>query len=101
MSYLQALFGAAPETPWRQDVRSLIEPDVLVALVMGIVLSTPLARYAARLRVRSSREEDSRCCGPVRLGWAATSVGFFAAVLFFSGMQLATTTHQPFIYFRF
>ena len=95
--YLGSLFGAGGKgsvggSAWD----TVIEADTSVALVAGALLSMPLAPCLARLRVRTSRGRAG-----VRLVWALTSVLTIGLIILACWMRLASTTHQPFIYFRF
>ncbi len=93
-SFLTTLLGgtAGSET---QAPSVRLEVDIVLAMVAGVVLSTPIARSLARIRVRSSRQR------PVQLAWSLASILFIAVILYACAMEMAAGTHQPFIYFRF
>ncbi len=95
--YLGLLFGVGgKDTLGGPTWDTLVEADTSVALVAGALLSMPLARSLARLRVRTSRGRAG-----VRPVWALASVLTIGLVILACWMRLASTTHQPFIYFRF
>ena len=78
-----------------------LEPDAVWAFVIGLLLSTPLIRSLTRFYLRASRSKNRKVQALARLSWSATSLVAFATILFACLMQLASTTHRPFLYFRF
>jgi alginate O-acetyltransferase complex protein AlgI len=97
LGVLTAMSGLAQPQPTIYDVTWYLTPELLVAMIAGVIAATPIAPAIAQ-RLRAQAEGDG-----VRLAWmpsAAVTVGLFA-LLAASVMLSAARTYNPFIYFRF
>jgi alginate O-acetyltransferase complex protein AlgI len=92
-TYLRALFGGgASGSPF--ETVSTLTPGVVLAFAAGVIGSAPtLTELAGAWRTRLGAP-----AGPV-LGWAGN--GAVVALLVLSCLQVASSTYNPFIYFRF
>ena len=95
-SYFGALVGLGSDTSSTLTQEIPIMADTVVAIIVGALLSTPLSPALARARVRTSHT------GPVPCrAWSIMSIVWLAVIIGGCWMRLASSTHQPFIYFRF
>lgn len=77
-----------------------IKIDVLFALLFGLILSTPIFRQWFLSNVGDDVKQDSEITVWER--WTPyLRFVLVSCLLFLSAMSLASTTHNPFIYFRF
>ena len=94
VAFLKALTGAGPALPTTYTVQWYLTSEVWLAVVAGLIGSTPwvpaLAAWSGRVAGR-------------RLGWTMPLAGAAAlvAMLLASILQVAARTYNPFIYFRF
>ena len=97
LGVLTAMSGLARPQPTIYDVTWYLTPELVVALIAGVIAATPIAPAIAQ-RLRAHGEGDG-----VHLAWApsaAVVAGLFA-LLAASVMLSAARTYNPFIYFRF
>ena len=99
--YLASLFGSHPEAQQTLYVRTLVQSDVVLALLIGAVLSIPVSRELTLRAARAGRKASGSRRLAIEAGWSTAIIAFFLLVLVASAVQVASTTHQPFIYFRF
>jgi alginate O-acetyltransferase complex protein AlgI len=91
LAYLRALAGGgASVDPF--ELFHTLTPNVWIALVVGAVGSAPVLTWARR---RFSWAE----AGAGRLAWGRD--GVVVALLLAAGLEVASGTYNPFIYFRF
>jgi len=108
LSYLRAMFAMNfSSVPF--EFLDALNLEVVIALLLGLILSTPVFKViiGQAKEISSSGEVSQKALGSV----SSTTrpmilvVVFRAALvfllLFLSAMSLATSTHNPFIYFRF
>jgi alginate O-acetyltransferase complex protein AlgI len=98
LGMLTAMTGLGHAEPTVYDVTWYLTPEVVVAMVTGIVAATPIAPTLGRILWTDGDAEAS-----VRFAWlpsAAVTAGLFV-LLFASVMLSAARTYNPFIYFRF
>jgi alginate O-acetyltransferase complex protein AlgI len=94
IAFLQAMAGSSPALASPLTVRWFLSNDVLLALVAGIIGSTPwVPALAARLERQRREGQTAR----LQLVGAAA----LTAILVASIMHVAARTYNPFIYFRF
>jgi alginate O-acetyltransferase complex protein AlgI len=95
LDYLSAMLGFGPVGHKADQLQVLIlQPDILLAFIAGVVLATPLYPWLSRTWFI-----------PYLRGWPAVNFvvqsflifGIFALAIF----AVASTTYNPFIYFRF
>jgi len=99
--FLSAMAGFAPAASHTLRVAGFLNPELVLALILGALGSMPLIPtwQNALARVRDPL--------PARIGIAfdavagAATVFGFAAVFVYSSMLMAAGTYSPFIYFRF
>lgn len=95
LSYISAMFGFADRgVAFGQLSPLLYEPDLLVALIVGVVLATPIYPWFSRTFV------IPRTTGLPVLYFVA-QFSLISAALALSFLAIASTTYNPFIYFRF
>jgi len=93
------MVGFGPGLPTAYPPQWYLTPELLLALVVGVIGSTPIVPAVAR-RLAVPRETVE---APGTLGWlpsVAVTVAL-SALLFASMMLVAARTYNPFIYFRF
>jgi alginate O-acetyltransferase complex protein AlgI len=99
LGFVTALAGMGTATSVEYVPAVYLQLDVVLALLAGIVGSTPVLawlrgfRYASNLRPRLARALEA--------AFAGASVATHAVLLLASAMMLAAGTYNPFIYFRF
>ncbi len=91
--YLAGLFGANPLHPLLRGTFEFVDTTCAVTLVVAILLCVPRRPLWPRLREHASERSQ-----PVLDG---VEVVAFGAALMLSLASLATTSHTPFLYFRF
>ena len=93
-------FGHGSGLEYRLDLYG--GPDVALAVVAGVLASTPLVPLLAR-RVADAvgRLRPGRAAVGLEVAAAAAEVAALAAVFVASGAAVAASTYNPFIYFRF
>ncbi len=102
LEFGRSLVGLADNPMAQSNFLLIFEPDVILAMVVGAILSFPIAKKLDRKYLtlqRTLKRPFHRQL--VASLWLVVSISVFGLVLFLSWMQLATTTHQPFLYFRF
>src|SRR5687768_142543 len=93
--YYAALFGAG-STQSNMPFASVVDPLLVVTLVVGVIGAMPVARLAARMRSETTlRGKSAEFC------LLSADVAWLAVVLALCSLQLAGSTYNPFIYFRF
>ena len=95
LGFLKAMAGAPAVTPGMYTVGWYLTPDVWIALVAGVVGSTPIASALTAWRERVPAG------GRVALASSPLGTAALALLLVASIMQIAARTYNPFIYFRF
>jgi alginate O-acetyltransferase complex protein AlgI len=93
-SFLQAMTGHSTASSLEQPLALYLDSGVLLALIVGIVGSTPILPAIKRWCERSASIG-------LALGSNAVEVLALGSILMVSGMLLAAGTYNPFIYFRF
>jgi alginate O-acetyltransferase complex protein AlgI len=96
VAYYAALLGDAQGDALRRPVAEFADPLVCIALVIGIVFATPLARRIGRWRDRLAARGGA--AGGAIL---AADLGWLCTVFFVAAAFLEAGTYNPFIYFRF
>jgi alginate O-acetyltransferase complex protein AlgI len=103
LAYLAAMAGIARGTGIDHDATQYLNRELILSLGIAAVAATPLLRREARAR----EDLSARLRGRPRLSTALSSTAGLLAVacqmalLIASAAQLASGTHNPFIYFRF
>jgi alginate O-acetyltransferase complex protein AlgI len=101
--YIKSMFGFANGIASEFPVRGYLNNVVIVALLFGVVFSTPIAPYLAKIyinyleRLKSLGKNTTRISGFITAGYFIV----LALILFTSTISLAKGTHNPFIYFKF
>jgi alginate O-acetyltransferase complex protein AlgI len=95
-NYLSAMAGLHSHIPIPSSVFGFLSREVLIALVAGIIGSTvPMARVAETIEQRLARSSLGRFVS------AASATTVQLALFALSIMYMASSTYNPFIYFRF
>ena len=92
--YLLALGGWSGERAVPGTVTWLLDPELVLTLVLGTVLSTPIYRWLSTQLLQPRLQTG----GPIYLAWQFALV---FGLLLVSASYVAATTYNPFIYFRF
>jgi len=93
-------FGHGSGLEYRLDLYG--GPDVALAVVAGVLASTPLVPLLAhRVADAVGRLRPARAAVGLEVAAAAAGVAALAAVFVASGAAVAASTYNPFIYFRF
>jgi alginate O-acetyltransferase complex protein AlgI len=95
LGYYVALAGASGADPTLHPVGQYANGLVITTLVIGVILSTPIAW---RLRAWRDRAGQWRGAGSLAVGAGGAWV---TLVFIASAAMLAARTYNPFIYFRF
>ncbi|MEZ5038566.1 MAG: MBOAT family protein [Saprospiraceae bacterium] len=95
LAYYKALFGVGWKTEFRLDISSYLNREFLLALAIGLLTATPLAKQAVERLNSVLRTKQLANIGGIG--------GALALMLIFlwCSMHLATNSYNPFIYFRF
>jgi alginate O-acetyltransferase complex protein AlgI len=94
VAFLKAMAGAGMKAPTPFGIGFYLTPELSLALLAGIVGSTP---WVPGLAASLARRQ-----GPaLRSGVSALAAVTLVALLGLSIMQMAARTYNPFIYFRF
>ena len=96
VGYYSALFGRATGDASRHPLAEYLDPFVALTLVIGIVFSTPIARWLGQARDRFAMRPSGGASIALGLDITWLAVAFVLATAF-----LAAGTYNPFIYFRF
>ena len=91
--YFRALAGFGARSDLVQ-LLSTLTPEVVLALTVGVIGSTPVLQQLRRRRARVGLE-----LGSAGAGWLRDAAAL--GLLFLSVLQVASGTYNPFIYFRF
>ncbi|WEK54164.1 MAG: MBOAT family protein [Candidatus Cohnella colombiensis] len=86
--------------PWRQGpglygVAYFVNPQIVILLGIAIIGATPLPKRIAEWMVGYLEAK------PLQMGYEWVTSLYILAILLLSIMSLATSTYNPFIYFRF
>jgi alginate O-acetyltransferase complex protein AlgI len=92
LSYIKAMFGLFNYTTNEYYLAQYLNNKVLLILLLGIVLSTPIFGVLDR-SFKNLRESNNA------FNYVEYSIIFIVFIL--SLMSLASSTYNPFIYFRF
>ena len=99
ITYLTSMFSINfSDVPF--EVLDAINVEVIFALVFGMVLSAPVYRRWFISAGEGVRKADSLSAIFILL-IPYLRCAIVSVLLFLSAMSLASTTHNPFIYFRF
>jgi len=92
--YYAALLGAGSNRSL-VPLASVVDPLLVVTLVVAVIGAMPVARVFKRMSARAPRGKSADFC------LLAADVAWLAFVLALCALQLAGSTYNPFIYFRF
>jgi alginate O-acetyltransferase complex protein AlgI len=102
LALLRAMVGLADGSGVEYLPITYLRPDVVIALVAGVIFSAPvlpaLRRLQGAVALRAAASLPARALGAVL---AVTSVAALAGLFLASAMFLAAGTHNPFIYYHF
>lgn len=108
LDYLQAMFAMNfSSVPF--EFLDVLNIEVMAALLLGLILSTPIfklifRRSSTHTQVSDGIKEAAELGEPATVLTSIVAIvrtALVAVLLFLSAMSLASTTHNPFIYFRF
>src|SRR5262249_224033 len=91
--YFRALAGFGARSDLVQ-LLSTLAPEVVLALTVGVIGSTPVLQQLRRRRARVGLE-----LGSAGAGWLRDAAAL--GLLFLSVLQVASGAHNPFLHFRF
>ena len=96
--FLEAMFGLAGYAGRTYTVWIYLDSVLAVALVAGVIGSTP---WLPKVAAWCARLEPGGRATLVSLGLELAGVAALCALFLLSAMELAAGTYNPFIYFRF
>ena len=94
LGMLRAMFGAGHTSGFVEQPAIFLDHQGVLALVAGVVGSTPWLRVLAQRRATATRSSSTAA-------WEMGRVLALTALLVASAMRLSSGTYNPFIYFRF
>ena len=94
--YYAALAGFADGNPLRHPLAEILNLQVALTLVIGVIFATPVARRVGRWRDQVAAQPGLRARTVLAADIAWTMLVYLAACA-----MLAAGTYNPFIYFRF
>jgi alginate O-acetyltransferase complex protein AlgI len=83
------------------SVKAFLASDEIVALICGVVFSCPIVGALDRWLSAYTERQDAKRKGQLILTLSTIRVLGLAGGMFLCALQLASGTHNPFIYFRF
>ena len=102
LNYLQLMFSMDFKgVPF--EFLDVISFEVIFALLFGLILSTPIFRNFLMFSEKTLDDQCSSSSNRSVVAGLLAAVRFLlvSTLLFLSAMSLASSTHNPFIYFRF
>ena len=99
-SFFSSLAGAHLG-PSPYSARWFVTPDVAIAMIAGIVFSTPILHSSAVWLDHFVSQRNPRATRRIVPAFACVRVAALTLMVVLCSMSLATGTHNPFIYFRF
>ncbi|GMR18502.1 MAG: MBOAT family protein [Gammaproteobacteria bacterium] len=97
LAYLSVMFGLSGETANIYSVSYMMTNEALVALIFGVVFATPLYPYITR---KLSQQKYSNTISAISRQ-VIPKIALVSLLLMLSLSSVATSTYNPFIYFRF
>lgn len=96
---LSAMVGLSPAQPTAYAPQWYLTPELLLAIVVAVIGSTPIVPVLERRLVRAMADRASQPA----LRWLPSAAATAALVLMLAAslMLMAARTYNPFIYFRF
>jgi alginate O-acetyltransferase complex protein AlgI len=100
LAYLRAMAGGSGPDAWKYPAYEYAPVTVKIALAFGIALSAPWLRTLSEKVAQAAKLSDWRARSAQTAGLLAY-FGSLAVVFIVSCAELAVSTYNPFIYFRF
>ncbi len=97
IDYILTMFGFGHRADFSHDIIGYITPEVMLALTMGVIFSTPIYPFFKQVGISIAGKIDHI---PHMFGEFIKVTGL-SLILFSSGMCIASGAYNPFIYFRF
>jgi len=97
LAYLSVMFGLTGDAAAIYSVSYMLTNEAVVALIFGIVFSTPLYPYIAR---KLSQHKYSNSISAISQQ-VLPNIALVSLLLALGLSSVATSTYNPFIYFRF
>ena len=104
MTFFETLCGGGGGGGTVYDVGMFADAQVWAALIVGSILSFPVLRWIKRVRDRQLVDifgKHGLRPAAIETFWALSQLALLAGLFIASAMQLASGSHNPFIYFRF
>jgi len=98
---LRAMAGFAAGQGVRYHVWLYLTPEVMLALVIAVAGSAPLAPALTEWRARTIAAHQDAVGRALDIGTSFGMAGVFVLLLVVSAVWLSAGTYNPFIYFRF
>ena len=97
MKYISAMLGLNSPSGAYMNLRQFLTHEAGIALVLGIILSTPVfSSLVASIKALVPREENGET-----LVYFVPKMLLMGSLLFLSILKISASTYNPFIYFRF
>ena len=100
-AFLKAMVGAGLGTGQQYYVDFYLLPDVTLAIILGIIFSTPIFPYLKRWGETFIAKRSDTSQPILIMAWNLARYTTMIFLLFMSSAYLSSGTHNPFIYFRF
>lgn len=94
VSFYSSMFRANPELTTGLELGQLLDKEYIFIFFLGCVLCLPIRNYILKFKTRLSG-------GIVLELWDYGTSLFYLILLVLSAMAIASSTYNPFIYFRF
>lgn len=94
VSFYSSMFRATPELSSGLELGQLLDKEYIFIFFLGCVLCMPIRTYILKFKARLSN-------GAVLELWDYGTSLFYLILLVLSAMAIASSTYNPFIYFRF
>jgi len=100
-AFIQAMAGGGSGDGVRFSASLYVDHAVVLALIAGVIGSMPVLPWARRWWESRLAEPAGARTTVWLVGGEVARLVLLATVFLASAMQLASATHNPFIYFRF
>lgn len=101
IDYILTMFGFGHGAELNQEIMRHINPEVMLALTMGVIFSTPIHPFLKQLRASIAGRIDNIPYLNLNMFGEFLKITGLSLILFSSIMCIASGAYNPFIYFRF
>jgi hypothetical protein len=101
MQFFSALAGMSIADGQAPSASQFLNVKVMILLVAGAVLATPLAARINTVLLRWTGAAEPRLAGPGGVAYAIGNVAVLTSLFLLSLTAIGANAYNPFIYFRF